>query len=64
MLWEKIGFAVIAVIFIWLLFRFVKGTPRAFSASNMSKSVTTLGFLALLLIGFIAIMIAYLKHAH
>lgn len=45
----------------WAAVRMVKGNPEAFSRGNMSKSITTVGILTLLLIGFIAICIIFLK---
>jgi uncharacterized membrane protein len=52
-----VGF--IAILF-WL-FHFIKQNPGQFSAQNLHKSFFTMGILALLLIGFIALLVIYLK---
>lgn len=52
-----IGF--IAVLF-WLI-HLIKTNPDMFSAKNLNKSFFTMGILALLLIGFIALLVIYLK---
>lgn len=60
-LWEQILYLVLAIFIIWLLFRFVKFNKESFSWEKMNKSLFTLGILALILIGFIALMIWGLK---
>lgn len=40
-----------------LLFHQVRRHPGAFTAANLSKSLTVLGVLALILIGFIAMLV-------
>lgn len=59
--WEKILFIVLAIAMIWFLSRMLKGNKAAFSKANLSKSVQTLGFLALILIGVIALCVWMLK---
>jgi hypothetical protein len=50
-----------AALFIgWMAYRFIRQNPGSLSRENVSKSVTTLGVLALLLIalvGFLVILI-------
>jgi hypothetical protein len=46
----------------WLAYRMVKNNPEAFSWENISKSITTVGILTLLMIAFIAVCILLLKH--
>ncbi len=46
---------------LWVLYRGIKGNPDAFSKANLSKSTTTLGVLALLLIGVIAFAVMMLR---
>lgn len=60
-LWEQILYLVLAIFIIWLLFRFVKFNKESFSWEKFNKSLFTLGILALILIGFIALMIWGLK---
>jgi len=50
-----------AVLLVWILYRNVKGRPELFSSDKMSKSFTTMGVLALLLIGFIALLVLIVK---
>lgn len=51
----------IAGLLVWLLFRYAKNQPEAFSKENLSKSFFTMGVLALLLIVFIAFCIWFLR---
>jgi hypothetical protein len=51
-----------AGLIVWLLYRSIKGRPEQFSRENLSKSFSTMGILALLLIGFIALLIFMLRH--
>lgn len=46
---------------VWLLYRAIRNTPEAFSKENMGKSLSTLGILALILIGFIGLFVLLLK---
>lgn len=46
---------------IFVLYRFIKGSPEQFSKENMSKSFMTMGVLGLILIGFIALLILMLR---
>lgn len=53
---------IIAAAFImWYSYRYIKGNPEAFSAANFSKSFMTMGVLALILIGFIALLVLMLR---
>ena len=47
---------------LWLLYRGVKSTPQAFSRENLSKSLTTLGILGLILIAVVAFAVMMLRH--
>ena len=54
--------SVIATCFLlWLLYRGIKHNPEAFSGHNLSRSATTLGVLALILIAVIAFVVMLLK---
>lgn len=46
---------------VWYLYRTIKGQPDQFSREKLSKSFSTLGFLGLLLIGFVALLILFLR---
>ena len=50
-----------AALIIWVLFRSIKSRPDQFSRINLSKSFSTLGFLALILIAFVALLVFMLR---
>ena len=50
-----------AALIVWILYRNIKGRPEQFSRENLSKSFSTLGILALLLIGFVALLVMLLR---
>jgi hypothetical protein len=60
--WGKLLYVIGAALLIWLVYRQVKGNPEMFSRTNLSKSFFTLGILALLLIGFIGLLVVMLKN--
>lgn len=47
---------------IFILYRAIKGRPEQFSKENLNKSFFTMGVLALVLIGFIALLILILRN--
>lgn len=54
--------AALAAIFIaWFLYRSIKSSPETFSKANLSKSLTTMGILGLILIAFIAFCVFLLR---
>lgn len=46
---------------IWMMYRTIKGNPEAFSKTNLSRSFTTLGLLALILIVVVGVAIFILR---
>lgn len=50
-----------AGIIIWWLYRTIKSRPEQFSKDKLSQSFSTLGVLALLLIGFIALLVVLVR---
>lgn len=51
-----------AALFIgWMTYRFIKANPDALSRENVSKSITTLGLLALALIAFVAFLVMLVR---
>ncbi len=53
----------VAVAFIvWALYRYVKGHPELFSRENMSKSFSSMGILALLLMVFVAFLVYIVRN--
>ncbi|MBA2657304.1 MAG: hypothetical protein H0U70_10055 [Tatlockia sp.] len=51
-----------AGLIIWVLYRSIKGRPEQFSRENLTKSFSTMGFLGLILIAFIAFLVFMLRH--
>jgi hypothetical protein len=51
-----------AALIIWFLYHSIKGRPEQFTKKNLSKSFSTMGILALLLIGFVALLILMVRH--
>ena len=60
-MWTKLFFIVLSAFLIWRLFVYLRVHPEAFSKENLSRSFFTLGILALLLIGFIAVLVLVVK---
>ena len=58
----QIVFIVIAIFLGWQLYRYIHINPQMFSRANLSRSIFTMGILALLLIGFITVCVLLLKH--
>ena len=48
---------VAGVLICWLVYTTVKGQPNVFSRENLSKSLTSMGLLALVLMAFVALLI-------
>lgn len=46
---------------LWVLYRGIRGNPQAFSKENLTKSFTTMGVLALLLIGVVGFAVVLLR---
>lgn len=63
MFWGKLGTLILSIFLIWWLWHTYKTQPEFFSGKNISKSFTTMGILALILIGFIALVVIYLRHS-
>ena len=45
----------------WIIYRQIKGKPEQFSRVNLSKSFSTMGLLAIALIGFVCVLILLLR---
>jgi len=61
MFWGKLGLLLLSIFFIWILWRYYRLNPQAFSKHNFSKSFFTMGILALILIVFIFLCILFLR---
>jgi len=62
-LFVKIILALICGFFIWRTVKLLKANPELLDKQSMSKSFTTVGLLALLLIGIVAFMVVMLRGA-
>ena len=59
--WDKLLFVVVGGLFVWMGYRVYKRGGLVFSKENSSKTLTTLGLLALMLLIVIVVAISYLK---
>ncbi|MCE0722134.1 MULTISPECIES: hypothetical protein [Legionella] len=51
-----------AGLIMFILYRAIKGRPEQFSKENLNKSFYTMGVLALVLIGFVALLVLILRN--
>jgi len=61
--WGQILYLVGACLVGFMLYRQIRNRPNLFTSVNISRSLQTLGLLALLLIGFIGICVLLLRHS-
>jgi len=59
--WEQLMGIILAGLLIWYLVYVIKRSPGLFTMSNFSKSLTTMGILALILIAFIGFCMLLLR---
>lgn len=59
-LYQVLGLAG-AVLIVWVIYRSIKGRPEQFSRENLTKSFSSMGVLALILIAFVAVLIFLTK---
>lgn len=57
----KLTYIVLAIFFVWQLFLYLNRHPDALSKENIDKSIFTLGLLALGLMGFVYLLVYFLK---
>ena len=58
----QIIFVILAIFLGWQLYRYIHINPQMFSRENLSRSIFTMGILALLLIGFVTLCVLLIKH--
>ena len=46
-----------AAMIVWVIYRNIKGRPEQFSRENLTKSFSTMGLLALVLIVFVGVLV-------
>ena len=51
-----------AALIVWVIYRSIKGRPEQFSRENLTKSFSSMGILALLLIGFVALLVLIVRN--
>ena len=51
-----------AGLIVWVLYRAIKGNPTAFNRESLNKSFSSMGFLALGLIVFVALLVFIVRH--
>lgn len=59
--WYQVLGLIGAAFIVWILYRHIKGRPEQFSRENLSKSFSSMGLLALLLMAFIALLVLMLR---
>lgn len=57
----QISIALICLFIVWRIFKLLKANPALLSRANMARSFSTMGALALILIGGVAILVLLLK---
>jgi putative copper export protein len=50
-----------AGLIVWVIYRSIKGQPQQFSRENVTKSFSSMGILALILIVFVSILVYLAK---
>lgn len=59
----QLSIAIICLFLVWRIYKVIKANPELLSKVNLSKSFMTMGILALILIGGIAMLVMLLKAA-
>lgn len=59
--WAKLLYIIGAIVVAGLIFMNIRSNPQAFSRENLGKSFWIVGILALLLIGFVALLVIWLR---
>ena len=60
--WSVLLYLVGAGLMVWLIVRMVRNSPGSFTREALSKSVLTMGVLALILIGVVFLCVVMLKN--
>ena len=53
----QISVAILCLFFVYRIYKVLKENPELLSKENLTKSFSTMGVLALILIGFVAILV-------
>lgn len=57
----QLSIAILCLFILWRIYKVIRANPEMLSKQNVSKSFTTMGVLALILIGFVAILILLVR---
>lgn len=60
--WMQLLFVLTAVAIIFWIISIIRNNPGSFTFQNINKSITTMCILTLLLIGFMYLLVVYLRH--
>lgn len=53
----QITISILCLFFVWRIYKVLKANPEMLSKESLSKSFYSMGLLALILIGFVAILV-------
>lgn len=56
-----IPFALICAFIVWRIYKVIKENPEVMSRENLTQSFASMGILALILIGFVVMMVLMLR---
>lgn len=60
--WMQLLFILLVVSIIFWIISIIRNNPGSFSFQNINKSITTMCILALILIGFMYLLVQYVRH--
>ena len=60
--WYQVLGLIGGALILWILYRYIKAHPEQLSRENLTKSFSSMGILALLLIGFVALLVFMVRH--
>lgn len=59
----QISLIVICLFIIWRIYKVIQTNPGMLSRENLGKSFTMMGILALILIGFVGMLVYIVRHS-
>jgi putative copper export protein len=59
--WQQIIYILLLLFIAWLIYRNIKQHPEWLSRENLSKSFSSMGILALILIAFVGVLVFMLR---
>ncbi len=57
----SLSFGLLCAFIVWRIYRVIKENPEVVSKENLTKSFASMGILALILIGFVMMLVMLLK---